>query len=88
MAHPNATPEPKGTTIIKFVMKDDPEQTLDVVKENLTKHGLKVLQKRGYVQASKLLQEQAKAAAEKEVPEEEPVETEEAPKTPGRPRRS
>lgn len=75
--HPNAVPESKGNTVIKFVLKDDPEQTLDVVKESLTKHGLMVLRKRGYVQASKLLQEQAKAAADKEeelgqeLPEEE-----------------
>ena len=100
--HPNAVPESKGTTIVKFVLKDDPEQTLDVVKESLTKHGLMVLRKRGYVQATKLLQEQAKNAADKdegleeeETPEEESQEEEseespatEAPKTPGRQRRS
>ena len=89
--HPNAVPESKGNTVVKFVMKDDPEQTLDVVKESLTKHGLAVLRKRGYVQATKLIQEQAKAAAEKEGELEEGTESpeqEDAPKTPGRPRRS
>ena len=104
--HPNAVPESKGNTVIKFVLENDPEQTLDVVKESLTKHGLKVLRKRGYVQASKLLQKHAKAAAEKdeELTQETPEETEsqeenreeeseeipatEAPKTPGRQRRS
>ena len=100
--HPNAVPESKVTTIFKFVLKDDPEQTLDVVKESLTKHGLMVLRKRGYVQATKLLQEQAKNAADKDegleeesAPEEEEQEDEpaseptpEPPRTPGRPRRS
>lgn len=75
--HPQGPPKPRGTTIVKFVMKDDPEQTLDVVKEELTAHGLKTLRKYGYVQASKLLQEQAKVAAEKELPPEEDEEEDE-----------
>ncbi len=85
--HPNAVPESKGTTIVKFVLKDDPEQTLDVVKESLTKHGLMVLRKRGYVQATKLLQEQAKAAEKEEEVQAEPP-TEDAPRTPGRARKA
>ncbi len=85
--HPNAVPESKGTTIVKFVLKDDPEQTLDVVKESLTAHGLRTLKKRGYVQASKLLQELAKAAEPEEEVQKEPP-TEDAPRTPGRARKA
>lgn len=78
--HPQQ-PTPKGTTIVKFVMKDDPSQELDVVKENLTGAGLKILKKQGYVQATKLLQEQAKKAAEKDEEKEEEKKEEEKEET-------
>lgn len=74
--HPQAY-KPKGTTVIKFVMKDDPSQELDVIKEELTAHGLKLLKKYGYVQATKLLQDQAKKSAAKEPEVEDPEEDEE-----------
>lgn len=84
--HPQM-PKPKGTTVIKFCLKDNPEETLDVIKEELTAHGLRTLKKRGYVQASKLLQELAKAAEPEEEVQAEPP-TEDVPRTPGRARKA
>jgi hypothetical protein len=86
--HPQQ-PVPKGDTTVKFVMKDDPSQELEVVKDSLTSHGLRTLKKYGYVQASKLLQEQAKKAADEDESEEESEQPAKEPaKTAGRARRS
>lgn len=61
--HPNMPLEPKSEETVTFVNEADGSK-IEVVKD-ISKHGIKLLKKQGFVQESRKLREQAAAAKEK-----------------------
>lgn len=61
--HPNMPLEPKSEETVTFVNEADGSE-IEVVKD-ISKHGIKLLKKQGFVQKSRKLREQAAAAKEK-----------------------
>ena len=61
--HPNMPLEPKSEETVTFVNEVDGSE-IEVVKD-VSKHGIKLLKKQGFVQKSRKLREQAAAAQEK-----------------------
>lgn len=61
--HPNMPLEPKSEETVTFVNEGDGKE-IEVVK-NISKQGLKLLKKQGFVQKSRKLREQEAAAEEK-----------------------
>ena len=61
--HPNMPLEPKSEETVTFVNEGDGKEI--EVEKNISKQGLKLLKKQGFVQKSRKLREQEAAAEEK-----------------------